>query len=485
MPPTTFCQRCSFGATEPRDDAATLESRSRLRVRLAALNDLIDTLVAERLRLQAEVDSIVYPVLTLPTEITVQIFRHALPPNPGPSRLEAPLLLGQICRQWRGIALNARDLWQSLSSSNHRSAALLQMWLSRTRDSPLTYSITCNDPVAADALIDTSLHHSHRWEDVTLRVPVTSFSRLGIRATPRLRRIAVQLHQNTIGEGAQDAPPAAVVIADAPLLRAVHIASWDINFDLPWSQLTSLVIVPNSNVGECMDLLLKCPALVEFTVSTYNAQDSSGRTHPYITLNAMESLSVNLGPSSVLPFLTLPHLRVLDLMRDLDHQSPDVLKSLIRRSSCTLQKLTLELYNIAVQVFPPLLLAVPHSVARLELGLGYSHNFYELAAALSAPDVLPALKTLCFRGPRFLSSHFTALPDLLQARCSAHPGSSSLESFEAQLHIRASWKPSPALLAALQVLANDGLIIRIEVASRARSDKTTVIETGENGILWR
>jgi hypothetical protein len=332
----------------------------------------------------------------------------------------------------------------------------------------------------ADALIDTSLHHSHRWEDVTLRVPFTSFSRLGIRATPRLRRIAVQLHQNTIGEGAQDAPPAAVVIADAPLLRAVHIASWDINFDLPWSQLTSLVIVPNINVGECMDLLLKCPALVEFTVSTYNAQDSSGRTHPYITLNAMESLSVNLGPSSVLPFLTLPHLRVLDLMRDLDHQSPDVLKSLIRRSSCTLQKLTLELYNIAVQVFPPLLLAVPHSVARLELGLGYSHNFYELAAALSAPDVLPALKTLCFRGPRFLSSHFTALPDLLQARCSAHPGS-SLESFEAQLHIRASWKPSPALLAALQVLANDGLIIRIEVASRARSDKTTVIESGENG----
>ncbi|KAJ7256108.1 hypothetical protein C8J57DRAFT_1075220, partial [Mycena rebaudengoi] len=141
MLPTTFCQRCSFGPTELLDDAVTLDSRSQLRVRLAALNDLIDTLAAERSRLQAESDSIIYPVLTLPTEITVEIFRHTLPPNPDPSSLEAPLLLGQICQQWREIALNAHELWQSLSFSKHRSTPLLQMWLSRSGNSPLNYSI--------------------------------------------------------------------------------------------------------------------------------------------------------------------------------------------------------------------------------------------------------------------------------------------------------------------------------------------------------
>ncbi|KAJ7255705.1 hypothetical protein C8J57DRAFT_1075467, partial [Mycena rebaudengoi] len=337
MPPTTFCQLCSFGSTELPDDAATSESRSRLRIRLAALNDLIDTLVAERLRLQAEVDSIVYPVLTLPTEITVEIFRRTLLPSPGPSRLEAPLPLGQICRQWRDIALNAHDLWQSLSFSNHRSIALLQMWLSRSGDSPLTYSIACNDLAAADALIDTSVQHSHRWEDVRLGLPFASFSRLRIRTLPMLRRIAVEVTQNTVG----DVLPDDIVIADAPLLRAVHIAASSINFDLPWSQLTSLIINLDIHVKECIDLLLKCPALVEFTVSTYNAYDSSARPHPHITLNALESVSVNSGPSSVLQFLTLPRLRVLKLTRDFNHDSPAALTSLIRRSSCILQQLTL------------------------------------------------------------------------------------------------------------------------------------------------
>ncbi|KAJ7255756.1 hypothetical protein C8J57DRAFT_1721742 [Mycena rebaudengoi] len=344
MPPTSFCQRCSFGRTELPDDAVTPDSRSRLRARLAALNDLIDTLAAERLRLQAASDSIVYPILTLPTETTVEIFRRTLPPSLSPSALEAPLLLGQICRQWREIALNALDLWNSLTFSDNRSIPLLEMWLSRSGNSPLNYSIACIDPVTAEALIDTSLQHSRRWEDVTLRVPFTPFSRLGTRTFPMLRRIAVQVHQD-IGDGTPDAPPAAVVIADAPLLRAVQIASTDINFDLPWSQLTSLVIVPNINVRECMVLLVKCAALVELTVGTHDANGSFARTHPHIILNSLESLSVNLGPSSVLPFLTLPRLRVLDLTRDLDHRSPHVLTSLIRRSSCTLQQLTLAFFR--------------------------------------------------------------------------------------------------------------------------------------------
>ncbi|KAJ7255703.1 hypothetical protein C8J57DRAFT_1655267 [Mycena rebaudengoi] len=482
MPPTTFCQRCSFGSTELPDDAATSESRSRLRIRLAALNDLIDTLAAERLRLQAQADSIVYPVLTLPIEITVEIFRRTFPPSPSPSPLEAPLLLGQICRQWREIALNAHELWQSLSISNHRSIALLKMWLSRSGDSPLNYSIGCADPVTAGALINASLQHSHHWEDVTLGLPYTSFSRLRFRKLPMLRRIAFAIYYQHIVPGAPDAVPNNVVIADAPLLRAVRIANSNIHFDLPWSQLTSLDIASNINVGEYMDLLLKCPALVELILSTRDGDDNSARTHPHITLNSLESLSVNLGPSSLLQFLTLPHLRVLNLTRGLDHHSPDVLTSFIRRSSCILQQLTLELYDISVQLFLPLLLAVPRSATRLDLVFGASREVDELLAALSAPNVLPALHTLCFRASRLRSTHFTAIADMLHARRSAHP---SFNSFEAQLQVGGAWRPSPALRAALQVLATDGLNIRIEVVGTFRSDTTTIIGSGENGLSWR
>ncbi|KAJ6601608.1 hypothetical protein B0H10DRAFT_1762067, partial [Mycena sp. CBHHK59/15] len=54
-----------------------------------------------------------YPILTLPNEITSQIFVHCLPTHGRvrPSRQAVPLLLVHICRQWRDIALSTWELW--------------------------------------------------------------------------------------------------------------------------------------------------------------------------------------------------------------------------------------------------------------------------------------------------------------------------------------------------------------------------------------
>ncbi|KAJ7181097.1 hypothetical protein C8R46DRAFT_844421, partial [Mycena filopes] len=47
----------------------------------------------------------VYPILTLPVEITAEIFTHCLPDTPAPPSVRiVPLLLARICRQWRNIA---------------------------------------------------------------------------------------------------------------------------------------------------------------------------------------------------------------------------------------------------------------------------------------------------------------------------------------------------------------------------------------------
>ncbi|KAJ7140755.1 hypothetical protein C8R44DRAFT_530102, partial [Mycena epipterygia] len=55
----------------------------------------------------------VYPVLTLPDDITSRIFVECLPTHGRvrPSPRNAPLILSQICRQWREIALSISDLW--------------------------------------------------------------------------------------------------------------------------------------------------------------------------------------------------------------------------------------------------------------------------------------------------------------------------------------------------------------------------------------
>ncbi|KAJ6451765.1 hypothetical protein C8R45DRAFT_770126, partial [Mycena sanguinolenta] len=61
------------------------------------------------LRLQA----VVYPILSLPTEITGRIFVECLP-NSGAqrfSRKHAPLLLMQVCRRWKDIAVSLSELW--------------------------------------------------------------------------------------------------------------------------------------------------------------------------------------------------------------------------------------------------------------------------------------------------------------------------------------------------------------------------------------
>ncbi|KAJ7257281.1 hypothetical protein C8J57DRAFT_1516749 [Mycena rebaudengoi] len=76
--------------------------------------------------------------------------------------------------------------------------------------------------------------------------------------------------------------------------------------------------------------------------------------------------------------------------------------------------------------------------------------------------------------------------DMVRARRDTGPGMSSLESFEVRgLSVRGRWKPSDTLLAALSALADDGLNLRIEVVGRVSSETTTVVESGQNGLLVR
>ncbi|KAF8214055.1 hypothetical protein K438DRAFT_1563557, partial [Mycena galopus ATCC 62051] len=71
-------------------------------------------MLARLLDLQTERESIVYPVLSLPPEITSEIFIRCLPSDRklGAVKVdEAPLLIMHICRAWRQIAISLPALW--------------------------------------------------------------------------------------------------------------------------------------------------------------------------------------------------------------------------------------------------------------------------------------------------------------------------------------------------------------------------------------
>ncbi|KAJ7639317.1 hypothetical protein FB45DRAFT_726781, partial [Roridomyces roridus] len=97
--------------------------------------------------------AITYPVLTLPSEITSEIFVHCLPDvlsgEDAVNTTEAPLLLLQICSQWRQIARCTPKLWTRLDidlpSRDEHAHAIAKTWLDCSRQHPL--SVTLKGPI--------------------------------------------------------------------------------------------------------------------------------------------------------------------------------------------------------------------------------------------------------------------------------------------------------------------------------------------------
>ncbi|KAJ6513509.1 hypothetical protein DFH09DRAFT_941412, partial [Mycena vulgaris] len=65
----------------------------------------------EKKAIQTTMNLITFPILTIPAEITSEIFLHCLPAEPQLPTSAAPMLLGAICREWRSIAHGDPRLW--------------------------------------------------------------------------------------------------------------------------------------------------------------------------------------------------------------------------------------------------------------------------------------------------------------------------------------------------------------------------------------
>jgi hypothetical protein len=89
---------------------------SAQRAELADIQHQLEVLKARERDLEAALAIVAYPVLTLPPEITSHIFLNCLPfhGRVQPSATKAPLVLAQVCRHWRDVALATAGLWSSI-----------------------------------------------------------------------------------------------------------------------------------------------------------------------------------------------------------------------------------------------------------------------------------------------------------------------------------------------------------------------------------
>ncbi|KAJ7051641.1 hypothetical protein C8F01DRAFT_1339333 [Mycena amicta] len=141
--------------------------------RIADLERQLATLRAHETRLKGELGAIVYPILTIPTEITMEILCHAA----ADSVTQWLLAATSICSLWRNIALSTPRLWSEFLWSEFHSnpaygkpfkdpASLLQHWLSRSGCVPLYITIPSNR--ADRRLVTLMAKHILRWRRIDL-----------------------------------------------------------------------------------------------------------------------------------------------------------------------------------------------------------------------------------------------------------------------------------------------------------------------------
>ncbi|KAF7375550.1 F-box domain-containing protein [Mycena sanguinolenta] len=422
-----LCRKCGFdSATELEGKQTdTISNRIALRSRLSELEALITSLTAERQRLQVVADAIIYPVLSLPLDITAEIFLRCIPPQSDlrQARSEAPFLLAQICRQWRQIALDTPRLWRSLIF-NHEEASieLLQLWLSRSGSLPLNLDLQCWDTPRVGAVIETMLLHRPRWQDAKFGIPERLFPELDLdhASLPMLRSIS--LDPTIFGAG--DWPESIddpVTVMHAPLLREVHVSRLPKSaIAVPWPQITALTLNRKESLTECMSILKECPNLITLHVS----DTEWGRGGNLVTLKSLETLTCDFGDASVLEYLTLPRLSRLTVSKIWGPRHVMIFSTFIYRSACPLHFLSVEIYSTSFSVLDPFLRAVPDSASDVELVWDKPWGSFP---ALQSLDILPGLKHLRLRtGTRMYDRDYHDLLEVLRARVEAQPPESFL-----------------------------------------------------------
>ncbi|KAJ7108424.1 hypothetical protein C8R43DRAFT_1243512 [Mycena crocata] len=329
-------------ATRATDRAHIAEIDAQVR----DLQESICLLQTQRKVFQDRLDAYKYPVLTLPNEITSEIFVHFLPPYPSCPPMEQgllPFLLTHICRAWRNIALATPTLWRAirLVTTCHKfdnEIDLLQSWLMRTGSCPLSIQVDSSEvgPYAQPEIIQALTPHCSRWEYLELHSFVPEMLSSFCGETPLLRHLRLSLY----------GPPSSPFgFNRAPLLRSAVLAdNASSSVILPWQQLTSLTL-DRVRPYNCTRMLQQARNLLHCeVVLTENDSDEEGNVElprlQFLRLDAFEDEAEGLGPINSMEYLRRFITPALQRLEVVDGSYPiPPLASFISSSGCKLQEL--------------------------------------------------------------------------------------------------------------------------------------------------
>ncbi|KAJ7474240.1 hypothetical protein FB451DRAFT_1174751 [Mycena latifolia] len=264
-----------------------------------------DYVAAERRRVIQDLDSIVYPVLTLPPEITAHVFSfYGDSPHLGRTSDQGlkPLLLASVCRDWRNICLSVGSL------STH---IRIQVYI-------------------ADILRHISLLAAVSDSQIPFDAPIFLLEYGASRAHPVLEYFTDQ-----------QLDPGAMLTAfsDAPSLREAQLSGASLQcISLLWIQLTHLGF-SYQPLSARVDILRHTTNLEILCLHITPSQDAADSSSTPVHLPKLHTLKFsNTRGGMLLGYLTLPALRSLELT---SLTSLNLLLQLCLRSAWSLRSIRL------------------------------------------------------------------------------------------------------------------------------------------------
>ncbi|KAJ7457590.1 hypothetical protein B0H11DRAFT_2062728 [Mycena galericulata] len=369
----------------------------------------------------------------LPPEIISDVFGLCLSVQVTPAPSEAPLLLGQVCRRWREIALSTPRLWNEIFLFDPHCpsiCSLLEVWLSRAHDCPLHISLMWAQHSAVDspstAVWDVVTRFSGQLESLGIDLPFHELRQLEFLRgrVPSLKYLTLTAASSRrVPQDPRNSPPFTITIFEqAPKLISFNwknLTSHTITLGIPWSQLKSLALL-GVNEAECLWILKKAVNLTECAWGTLDTIQSPGKLTRIAPMRSLRSLHLRSGslPVALLPALAVPRLCELTLSIHAP-QVPDF-RAFLSRTGCRLRYLSLQAEMMGVS---PVLQCLHHNAMRtlthLKLIFGDPLSVSSVLQLLHADETfLPKLEMLTIGdvSPPTQISYEPMLIEMLQRR---------------------------------------------------------------------
>ncbi|KAF7354354.1 F-box domain-containing protein [Mycena venus] len=421
------------------------------------------------------------PALELPYELISHIFIYCLPlrRRVRPHWNRAPLNLASICSQWRAVAIATPELWTSIylvfdgrdaydgipllfslpdaEPLDDHTAALMDLWFSRTAGHPLSISLICSPHHSLPVdVVATIAGRYTQWGRVELAMPMADFlvfnevagpfpclTSLSLQITDRFRPFS-DIHINAVHH--------------SPHLNALQLMdpqwapTWlDDSAAIPRT-LTVLSLVSSvPSVAYFSSVLDQNPHLLHLSIECLGPVpvfDGPRLTAP--------TKSLMVSDVHLLHFFTMPDLQYL-------HVSPldaGLLVDFLSHSQCQLTTLSLHVWKYqSIETFTHCLSALPTLNTLVLVFPDPGCSSTARYQALQRSELVPGLRVLIVTDMA-QTPVYEPVVALLQVR-------PTLVHFE--LHMwpwnpfmrRSVPSPSPHIEAQLAALAHGGMIIRV------------------------